>query len=248
MPGKPQVITTSKDSVTLQWTRPEEDGGNDIFNYALERREKGGQKWIRVNKRVQITELHYRCTGLSKGSEHQFRVSAENNAGLSYFSDESIFVKVLDPTFVPAAPSSPRIVDMTKNSLTCRWNTPLYDGDSPILGYVIETALIPEKDVAIVDEGEEAPEIKEEEVELEWERTHISKFIAQNSHTVGGLEANRQYQIRVFAVNAVGVSDKFALLSSPVTTRDILEAPEFDNRQYQFRVLAINEFGTGEGR
>ncbi len=51
---------------------------------------------------------------------------------------------------------------MTKNSLTCRWNTPLYDGDSPILGYVIETALIPEKDAAILDEGEEAPEIKEE--------------------------------------------------------------------------------------
>ena len=49
MPGKPAVITTSKDSVTLQWTRPEDDGGNDIFNYVVERREKGGQKWIRVS-------------------------------------------------------------------------------------------------------------------------------------------------------------------------------------------------------
>ena len=227
-PGKPIAITTTKDSVTLQWTRPSEDGGNDIFNYAVERREKGVQKWIRINKRIQVSDLHYRVTGLSKGSCHQFRVAAENNAGIGYYSDESAFINVVDPAFVPAAPSNIRVIDMTKTSLTAKWSTPLYDGDSPIQGYVIEYAEVPEKVTAIDNDENEVETIQED---LEWERSHASRFISSSTYNVTGLKAGCQYKVRVYAVNDVGCSEQAAELAKGVITRDIVEAPEFNLEQ-----------------
>ena len=221
VPGKPTAITTTKDSVTLQWTRPEEDGGNDIFNYAVERREKGVQKWIRINKRIQISELHFRVTGLSKGSIHQFRIAAENNAGTGYFSEESAFINVVDPAFVPAAPTNIRVADMTKSSLTVRWSSPLYDGDSPIQGYVVEHAEIPKISAIDIEENVDFEE------ELDWERSHASRFISSSNYTICGLNNGSQYRVRVFAVNAVGISENALELASGITTRDILEAPEF---------------------
>ena len=45
-PGTPECVGHTSDSITLQWTRPQSDGGNPIRGYVVEKREKGTDRWI----------------------------------------------------------------------------------------------------------------------------------------------------------------------------------------------------------
>lgn len=52
-PGPPtgvKPIEITKDSVTLTWTEPDEDGGSPITGYWVERFDPDQDKWIRCNK------------------------------------------------------------------------------------------------------------------------------------------------------------------------------------------------------
>lgn len=52
-PGPPtrlQPIEVTKESVTLTWTEPDEDGGSPITGYWVERLDPEQDKWIRCNK------------------------------------------------------------------------------------------------------------------------------------------------------------------------------------------------------
>lgn len=45
-PGTPECVGHTSDSVKLQWTRPENDGGNPVRGYLVEKKEKGTDRWI----------------------------------------------------------------------------------------------------------------------------------------------------------------------------------------------------------
>ena len=45
-PGTPVCIDHTSDSITLQWTRPQNDGGNPIRGYVIEKKEKDTDRWI----------------------------------------------------------------------------------------------------------------------------------------------------------------------------------------------------------
>jgi hypothetical protein len=79
--------------VTLQWNKPVSDGGGSITGYWVDKREKGSEKWIRSNlKPLQTTA--YNVPNLIENQEYEFRVFAENEAGLSEPSAASKLVKV----------------------------------------------------------------------------------------------------------------------------------------------------------
>ena len=79
-PGKPEVTDYSPTKITITWTPPESDGGSPITGYFVERKEKTSSRWVRVTKET-ITETTFTSTGLTEGTEYQFRVYAENLAG-----------------------------------------------------------------------------------------------------------------------------------------------------------------------
>lgn len=87
---------TSK-SVTLTWKPPLYDGGTKIMGYVLEKIAKGGEKWERCNDFL-VPLLTYTVKGLEEGKEYQFRVRAENAAGVSEPSNITPWVKAVDPT------------------------------------------------------------------------------------------------------------------------------------------------------
>lgn len=87
----------------------------------------------------------------------------------------------------PAPPGKPYLAesDVTPDVLTIRWDRPLRDGGSPITGYLVEHR-----------------------------RTGSPHWVRANplltpfpQLTLSGLEPGWRYQFRVFAENAVGMSD-----------------------------------------
>lgn len=104
-PGTPDATHITGDSITLCWTRPRSDGGNEIKHYILERREKKSLQWVKVSSKRPITELRHRATRLTEGYEYEFRVMAENGAGIGPASGTSRLFKCREPTSTPSAPT-----------------------------------------------------------------------------------------------------------------------------------------------
>ncbi|XP_043436714.1 immunoglobulin superfamily member 22 [Prionailurus bengalensis] len=48
--SQPQVTDVTKDSMTITWNAPTQDGGAPVLGYIVERRKKGSSLWVPVNK------------------------------------------------------------------------------------------------------------------------------------------------------------------------------------------------------
>ncbi len=68
-------------SVKVSWKPPTEDGGSDIVGYIVERREVTKAAWYTVDSRVVDTSLVVK--GLQENVEYHFKVTAENQFGIS---------------------------------------------------------------------------------------------------------------------------------------------------------------------
>lgn len=172
------------ESLTLKWSPPKDDGGSPITNYVLEKRE-GSQSWSKVSSFIAGTV--FRVKNLVIGKTYEFRVAAENQYGVSDFTvtDEPITAKYSFST--PGAPSAPRAIDTSPDSITLTWTRPRNDGGSPITGYVLEKRKVGDRD---------------------WVKaTGVVSQIKETNFKVTGLKANEEYEFRVAAVNLAGRGD-----------------------------------------
>lgn len=71
------------------------DGGSKIMGYILEKRIKGEETFVKCNDFL-VPVLSYTVKGLTPGKEYQFRVRAENAAGISEPSRNAPLVKATD--------------------------------------------------------------------------------------------------------------------------------------------------------
>lgn len=97
-PGVPEIINVGKDFAIIQWPKPESDGGSEISNYLVEKRERKSVRWIKVNKDFTITDTSFKIYGLLEGNIYQFRVTAVNAAGESEPSAVSLYASCREPT------------------------------------------------------------------------------------------------------------------------------------------------------
>ena len=97
-PDSPKYVIAEKptpNSCIVTWKPPAWDGGSNITNYIIERREHPMATWIRCgNTRFTVHE----STGLTPGQTYSFRVIAENIYGKSPASDESAPVTTRETT------------------------------------------------------------------------------------------------------------------------------------------------------
>uniref|UniRef100_A0A3Q3E1B9 Titin n=1 Tax=Labrus bergylta TaxID=56723 RepID=A0A3Q3E1B9_9LABR len=107
-PTDVEVTSATSDSMTICWKRPATDGGSRISGYIIEKREKQGVRWGRVNKKP-VYDLRVKASCLHEGCEYEFRVIAENAAGLSEPSSPCPLTLAEDPTFLPSPPAKPII-------------------------------------------------------------------------------------------------------------------------------------------
>uniref|UniRef100_A0A3Q0QN18 Fibronectin type-III domain-containing protein n=1 Tax=Amphilophus citrinellus TaxID=61819 RepID=A0A3Q0QN18_AMPCI len=202
-PTDVEVTSATSEVMTVCWKRPASDGGSRISGYIVEKREKQGIRWVRVNKKP-VYDLRVKASGLHAGSEYEFRVFAENAAGLSEPSLPSPLTLAEDPKFLPSPPAKPTIIDSSRSSITLSWNKPLFDGGAAVTGYKVEFRKPTEEDWAVAVQNTDRTEF-----------------------TVTGLTTEANYVFTVRSINKVGISDP-----SPETDPEVAtereEKPVFD--------------------
>ena len=94
-PGAPEVKEATKSSATLTWKPPSDNGGSEITNYVVEYRADGAFKWKRATESV-VASTTYVVKGLEENIKYEFRVAAENKAGVGPPSETSLAAKLED--------------------------------------------------------------------------------------------------------------------------------------------------------
>ena len=89
-PRFPGVENIGTDSLSLSWKAPIWDGGSNITNYIIEKREHPMSSWIRVgNSRLTAISVN----NLAPGHQYDFRIFAENIYGRSEPSEVTPLVE-----------------------------------------------------------------------------------------------------------------------------------------------------------
>lgn len=95
-PGTPNVTEIGGDFVHLSWEKPTSDGGSRVQGYWVDKCEVGSSAWQRVNQML-CAPTQINISNLIEGRQYQFRVFAQNEAGLSLPSTASTSVNIKDP-------------------------------------------------------------------------------------------------------------------------------------------------------
>ena len=146
IPTPPVVITEAvsflDSRVTLTWTEPTNNGGDDIFDYIVEFRVQDPQgEWIVFDDGVgtpdaKVIDLTTTVTELTNGVTYDFRVTAENRAGTGP-SSTPVDAK---PATTPGAPTT-LSADRDDGQVTLTWALPTNNGGDTVFDYTIQYKL-----------------------------------------------------------------------------------------------------------
>uniref|UniRef100_A0A8C4YKK2 Titin n=1 Tax=Gopherus evgoodei TaxID=1825980 RepID=A0A8C4YKK2_9SAUR len=107
-PGRPEPIIVTRNSVTLQWKKPEYDGGSKITGYVVEKKELPDGRWMKASF-TNVIETQFAVTGLVENQRYEFRVIARNAAGVfSEPSESSGAITVKDEVEPPRISMDPK--------------------------------------------------------------------------------------------------------------------------------------------
>uniref|UniRef100_A0A8B9FQM1 Titin n=1 Tax=Amazona collaria TaxID=241587 RepID=A0A8B9FQM1_9PSIT len=189
-PGEIEITSIFKDSITLEWERPESDGGKEILGYWVEYRQSGESTWKKCNKE-RIKDRQFTVGGLLEATEYEFRVFAENQTGLSRPRRTAMAVKT-KLTYKPDKPVGPIVIEsILKNSVVISWQPPEDDGGAMITSYIIEK--------------------REAKEGAEWQL--VSSSISGTTCRIVNLTENAGYYFRVSAQNTYGISEALEVSS-----------------------------------
>ena len=181
-PRKVEIEGLTKSSCTIKWKAPASDGGSPIMGYYVERRQSRGDIWLKVNRAaVKQTSLDVR--DLIELNEYEFRVCAENEAGVGLPSENTCTVLVKDPFSKPGAPLNIKLSDISQGKMQLSWQPPKDNGGADITNYVIEV---------------------KSSNDLGWNPVNISEKVIKTSYEIKTLKEGVAYEFRVSAENKVG--------------------------------------------
>lgn len=188
-----KVKDYTKESVVITWDVPSIDGGAHVSNYIIEKREANMKSYKTVT--TECRKTLFRITGLEEGAHYFFRVLPENIYGVGEPCDTAEAVLVCE---VPSVPLNLQVLDVSRSSVTLRWERPLHDGGSRINGYAIEACKLG------TDRWSAVASVK----------ASVSQF------TIQALTENDQYHFRIRATNSRGASEPMDTVT-PITIQDI---------------------------
>ncbi|KAI8425645.1 hypothetical protein MSG28_011459 [Choristoneura fumiferana] len=138
-PAKPKgplkVSDVKADGCKLKWEPPEDDGGEPVESYVVERMDTDSGRWVPVCT-TKTPEAD--VTGLNEGKDYLFRVKAVNPEGESEPLVTDTATTAKNPYGEPDAPGKPEFKDWSKDHADLKWEKPANDGGAPITGYIVE--------------------------------------------------------------------------------------------------------------
>lgn len=138
-PSKPKgplkVSDVTAEGCKLKWDKPEDDGGEPVDHYVVERMDTETGRWIPVTT-SKTPEAD--VTGLNEGKDYQFRVKAVNAEGESEPLETETPTTAKNPYGEPDAPGKPELKDWSRNHADLKWTPPKDDGGAEITGYIVE--------------------------------------------------------------------------------------------------------------
>ncbi|KAH8269759.1 hypothetical protein KR018_000421 [Drosophila ironensis] len=205
-PSKPRgplaVSDVTAESVHLKWEKPEDDGGEPIEHYVVERMDTETGRWVPV---LISKTPDADVTGLTEGKEYLFRVKAVNAEGESEPLVTDIPTKAKNPFDAADTPGKPQITDWSANHCDLQWRAPDDDGGAPISGYIVE---------------------KKDSNTGKWVKV-LETNTPECKARVNDLIEGNKYQFRVKAKNKAGQS-KPSEPSEQMTAKDRFAAPKID--------------------
>ena len=182
VPGQVTGISRTsrtRTSLTIAWSQPSSNG-QSITDYDVQYHRSGNSTWI--SKSHSGTSRASTISGLSEDTAYQVQVRAENSVGEGAWSETQSFRTEAAPVPVGTRPGtpSPGIGSITSSSARVTWGAPS-NGGSPITSYQCEYAFSGQTNWATASSG------------------------LSRSTTITGLTANTAYEVRVRAINSVGI-------------------------------------------
>ena len=181
-PGKLQVEDLNRTGISLAWEKPEFDGGSPVTGYYVERRQGYSSRWTRVN-RVALSTPALTLKDLIENEDYEFRVVAENEAGVSKPSKTTGVITARDPFTKPGRPGK-LTANLSDDTVTLSWTAPPDDdGRSPVTNYIVQQKVVGD---------------------TRWEDISGGLRVARPTYTVKDLRVDEEYEFRVIAENNAG--------------------------------------------
>ncbi|XP_006008926.1 fibronectin type-III domain-containing protein 3A isoform X1 [Latimeria chalumnae] len=177
IPAPPKLFSRTKNSLSLQWKAPN-DNGSKITNYLLE----WDEGKLGAFKECYFGHLkQYKLTKLFPFTRYTFKLAAKNDIGMSGFSEAVLFYT---SGSVPPAPAPPQLVQAGVTWLSLEWCSPSGISSEESLTYVLE--------------------MEEESSGYGFKPKHNGEEL---SCTLKNLRRSTSYKFRVFACNIEGKSN-----------------------------------------
>uniref|UniRef100_A0A8C8A3N0 Fibronectin type-III domain-containing protein 3A n=1 Tax=Oryzias sinensis TaxID=183150 RepID=A0A8C8A3N0_9TELE len=177
-PNPPKKASGTKNALVLQW-KASCDNGSKILNYILQWDEGKGTGIF--EKCYSGPQKQYRVTKLTPASRYSFRLAAENDMGVSEFSE---VVDLFTSCSVPLPPFPPELETAGVTWLCVKWQRPSSSPKEDDISYILE--------------------MEEEGSGYGFQRSYDGEEL---SHTVRNLHRSTKYKFRVAAYNSEGKSN-----------------------------------------
>ncbi len=177
--GPFEVVKVRAKKAIVKWNAPEDDGGTPISHFELEKLDEDTGRWVPCGE-VPADARDATIDGLQEGKKYKFRVRAVNKEGRSEPLESEKAVLAKNPYREPDPPRDLTIYDWDNQSVTLRWEIPLFDGGRPITHYLIEQKGKYDVDFVEVQETEDASletvvtDLKEKQV-FQWRVRAVNK-------------------------------------------------------------------------
>ncbi|KGL90304.1 Immunoglobulin-like and fibronectin type III domain-containing protein 1 [Charadrius vociferus] len=202
-PDPPEIVSASRDSITISWKAPRKTGSSRIVGYIVQKRKKGTTTWLPVNN-VPLADKKLKMTNLKKGLQYEFRVAAVNAAGIGDASEPSQPVFARDSTKSPGQVQDLKVSSSNSTGVTLTWKRPEAKDGGDVKGYEVEMR---------------------SSSNLNWTKCNALPIEA-TTYTVKGLQAKERYFLRVRALNDSGPGEAAELEAFIEAARPVV-SPRF---------------------
>uniref|UniRef100_A0A3B4AC94 Titin n=1 Tax=Periophthalmus magnuspinnatus TaxID=409849 RepID=A0A3B4AC94_9GOBI len=223
LPGPPigpvNILEVTPEYMMVQWRAPKDDGGTPITNYVVEKKDvkKPWEPWS-----TPVLDLRYRVSGLCEGNSYEFRVFAENVAGISEPSLTSDPIKAARALTRPGPPGNLKLKDWSKSYADICWTKPTRDGGNA-------RALARDKRTDFINNYPEILHYLVEKREIDkktWATVKGEVLPDKIPFKVSGLQSGTEYYFRVTAVNQYGPGVPRVTPTSYMASDPISEYPQ----------------------